>query len=325
MSLKYILDRLAGEAGVENYSLNAEERTYLLKIINEAAEQVWEEADLPGCLREMYMCVTADNVIALPAFVGTLRAVRSAEYDSDKPWTLKDMRPRYHFNPWKELWDGWRFVGTSPLKAEISNSAPFVYKITTADSSIIVTTVGETASARRISDSMTMSAVSVTGTKSFIAVESIQTNEIANENISVEDADGNEIAVIYNDTKESRYLIYDVSKYPTYGSTCADGTRIMEVLYKMKLPILSADSDTFPVDGFDNVILMKANQLLLEKQPGKEERAILADRKVTRTIEQKMQHIEGSNERIMKFAPNKHLGIFYPYRFAPGRRMSTKF
>jgi len=323
MSYKYIKDRVAAEGGFTDYQDNPAQSAQLDHIINQAAKEVWESVDLPGSLREMYVSVVSDTIVPLPPFVSSLRAIRNPQ--TEEPWKLKDMRPRYHYTAWENKWNTWRFIGTSPIKQEIINMAPFTYEIPVADSALIVTAVGSTVNAARESDSMTMSSVSATGTKSFMEYLAIRTNKVADYNITVKDADGNEMAVLYSNMQESRYSLYDISMYPSIGS-CADGTQLMEVLYKMQLPVLSDDHDTFPVDGFDDVIVMKSLQLLVEKQDGKEERAILLDGKIRRITGEKIEHLEGSQEKDVFITPNKLYGLFSTYdRTSPGRRMSTRY
>lgn len=325
MSLGYIIDRVANEAGYEDLDLNAEQRERLLDIINVAAEQVWEETDLPGCLREVRLCVTPNNIIALPYFVGAPRAVREVidELPSNL-WTLRDMRPKYHEQAWPEMWNKWRIVGTSPTKIQITNSAPFVYTIPTADSTVVVTAVGQTDNGTREREQITMSSTSVTGTKNFVELKSLRLNKIADADITVSDADGVEIAIIYNEYLTSEYLLIDVSDYPSTGAE-SDGTFTMDLLYKMRLPRLDDDGDVFPVTGFDNVIVDKVKQLLLESQEGKEERAILADKKVTRTIKQKVEHMEGTTIKRLQFRRNPLYSIFSQYSSHMGCRMRTRY
>ena len=322
MSYKYIKDRVAAEGGFTDYQDNPDQSKQLDFIINQAAKEVWESVDLPGSLREMYVSVVSDTIVPLPPFVSSLRAIRDPQ--SDEPWSLKDMRPRYHYTAWENKWNTWRFIGTSPIKQEIINMAPFTYEIPVADSELIVTAVGTTVNASRESDSLVMSAVSKVGTKSFLEYQAIRLNKVADYNITIKDADDREMAVLYSSMQESRYTLYDISMYPSQGS-CPDGTKLMEVLYKMQLPVFVDDHDTFPVDGFNDIIAMKALQLLIERQEGKEKRAMLLDAKIKRITGEKIEHIEGTQEKDVFFAPNPLFGLFSTGNNMVGRRMSSRY
>lgn len=93
----------------------------------------------------------------------------------------------------------------------------------------------------------------------------------------------------------------------------------------MQLSRLESDYDVFPVDGFDDIIVMKSLQLLTEKEIGKEDRAKDMDRKVSRITAEKVQHLEGPEEKKIYFAPNPLFGMFNNYNpYGAGRRMNTR-
>jgi hypothetical protein len=217
------------------------------------------------------------------------------------------MRPRYHSRDWPNQWKGWRVKGYSPINTEYTNAGPLTITIPTADSSLTVTVVGETLDSNRVVETLTMSSASVTGTKNFTAIKSVIKNKVNNENVSILDAEGTEIALIYADQLEARYIIVDVSTYPNW-TNCPDN--VMEVLYKERLPRMENDYDSFPCDGFDDVIVNKAIQLFTEGQEGKEQRAILMAAKADALLEQKTEDKTGTFDRKIAFKEQKKFGIF---------------
>jgi len=323
MPLLDILRRVGADVGITNYSTDAATKARLLELVNDAAEEVYEETDLPGVLREMYMQVPANYIIALPAFVGEIRGVR--DQDLKRPYTLHDLRPRYHEHEWPSNWEGWRFIGYAALKADISNAAPMTLAIVSGgiDTTLTVTITGQTANEARVTDTITMSATSNVATKSFTAIDSIKANKLPSYDITVTDADDSEMAVLYTNNLETRYLLYDVSEYPAVGN-CTGNTRLMEILYKMRLLRLVSDYDVFPVPEYDKIIAGKAVQLFTERQDGKEQRALMMHQKVEHLIKKKHQDKTGPIEKQINFAPDPLLGMFR-YSWPTGRRMGGRY
>jgi len=321
MAVKDILRKVAADVGATNYATDAATRSRLLELINEAAEELWENNDLPGCLRELFVRVPADYVIFLPSYVGELRSIRDT--DLRRPWTLSDLRPRYHVHEWPSNWMGWRFIGTSAIKAEITNSAPFTLAIPVADSELEITITGQTANAARRADTITMSALSNLATLGFTSVDAIRANKLPTYDVTITDADDNEIAVLHSNSLETRYLMYDVSEYPSVGN-CSDNTRLMEVLYKMRLPRLENDDDLFPVPEYDKILASKTVQLFAERQQGGEERAIMMHKKVDMLVKKKQQDKTGHLEKKIKFAEDPLLGMFRN-SWGPSRRSGGRY
>lgn len=310
MSLKYIFDRVASESGITSPNLNEEQKARLLDVINQAAEEVYEDKDLPLSLLEVFLKANSNKQLALPSFIGETRAIRSTQYNDT--WKLLDIRPRYHAKDWPNEWKNWRLIRYSPVKIEITNSAPGTIIYPVIDTNLNITIVGETTQSNRFVDKISMTATSKVWTSTFLSITRIAKNKVTDYNVTIKDADGNEMAVIYADQEEARYQIVDVSKCPDL-SCCPDGTYIMEVLYKPRLQRMENDDDSFPVDGFDNIIVAKAKQLIYEELEGQEEKAILADRKVNRLINRKVEHKVGTTQKFIKFGRNKKLGLFRKY------------
>ena len=311
MSLSYILRRVASDCGITNPDENAEQKALLLDIVNEAAEEVYENRDLPISLKELYLRANSNKEIALPSFVGELRAIRQAE-DYRRDWKLFDIRPRFQNEAWNNLWRNWRIKGYSSYQTEITNAAPGLIIVPIADSSITVTLTGETSNSNRWVENVILSSVSQPWLGSFLDFKSIKKNKITDYNITLLDADGNELSTIYADQKEARYIIVDVSQYPDL-SCCSDGSYIMEVLYKPRLSRLERDDDEFPVSGFDNVIILKAKQLIAEDRPGQEQRAILAHQKVEEKIKKKTEDKLGTTQKRVKLSRNGLLNTMDRY------------
>jgi hypothetical protein len=206
MPLSYILTQVERKSGMTGS--DAGQRAMLIDIINEAAQEIYETEDIPGCLRECYIQANSNQELALPSFVGELRAVRNAHWNG--AWNISDMRPRYHARDWRDSWKNWRDKGVSPIHTEHSNSAPLSITIPVADDSVVITINGETLDSNRAIDSITMDATEKDGTQSFTAIKSISKNKVTDYNITILDADDVELATLYADQTESRYKLIEL-------------------------------------------------------------------------------------------------------------------
>lgn len=309
MGLDYIIRRVAKYAGMTAYNTNLAQRAVLLDIINQAADEIYSRGDLPIQLREVYIRSTSNKELTLPTFVGELRAIRSSFWN-DK-WELQSMAQRYMQSEWKTTWKNWRIVGESPVNADIANASPGTIEIAAADPTVVVTLVGETNDSNRAKETVILSSTSVAWTKSYFSYLRIYKNKITDTNIILKDNAGLELAILYADQLESRYLIVDVSQYPDLtGSECPDGTYAMEVLYKPRRNILYYDEDCFPLDGYDNIIVLKAKQILTEDEEGKEDRAFLMHQKSEMRLTQTIEDKSGPIQKRVRFKRNSMLGLF---------------
>lgn len=308
MALIDILNEVARKSG---HDLDkAAERANLVDEVNKAAREIYKSKDLPVVLKEVYVRSTANKELALPPFVGELRAIRSGckDYCYDK-WVLHTMYPRYTKVEWVNQWKNWRKKGESPVGIEWTETAPGTITYPVVDEELVITIVGETSNSNRATDNITIDAVSKNWTKTFLNITRIAKNKITDYDVVLTDAAGNECAIIYADQLESRYQLVDVSEYPSSGwgcCACDDGTAIMEVLYKPILPYMYLDTDTFPVSGYDDVIILKTKQLLAEDEEGKEQRALLMDAKASRLIDEISGDKQGHIKRKMSFKRNPY-------------------
>ena len=312
MPLSYILRRVTSEMGLTDGSANPAQQQRAIDIINEACEAIWEETDLPNCLDEMVLNVQANFQLSIPGFVGELRAMR--EQALMHKWTLNDMRPHYQNEPWKQLWRNWRHKGYSAIMQPIQNAAPLIYTIATADGSSIIVT-GTTAASTQVSETITFPVgggqFGTGATQSFTDIRSISdpSGNPRTYDITVEDQQGNILAVLYNTDISTRYIVVDVSQYP-FGGETQNNARVMEVLYKRRLRRLQNPQDTFDgTDEWDKIIVAKALQIFTESLEGKEQRALLYNAKVNDLSHKKIKTQEGGQEKEMQFAENPYYGL----------------
>lgn len=306
MALKYIFDAVASKIGIDP-ELNPEQASWLKEQINVAANRLYRSKDLPIQLKEVFCKITNEQTTILPGFVGEVRAMRSQQWND--VWTLNDIRPRYHTSDWPNQWNKARLIAEVPIGIEILNAAPITIEYPEIDESIIVTAVGETINSNRGIDNITIAATINTGTKSFTEITALRKNKPTTYNVTVKDSSGATISHIYADQTEARYLVMDVSKYPTIRD-CSDGTFVMEVLYKPTLPKLINDEDAFPLIGYDDVLIKMTLQVIAEDEEGKEQRAILMDQHAKELREDIIQDKTGTTEKPMFMAPHGLYDLF---------------
>lgn len=306
MSLSYILKRVESSSGVSSPDLNEEQVELLKDFINQAASEIYKSRDLPVVLKEV--SIRASNLarLSLPPFVGEIRGVRSCRFNN--LWSLNDIRPRYSQNDWSTKVDKIRIIGESALANEILESSPVTVQYPVIDGDLTISIKGETSNSNSATDNIVMTAISGTGTKQYIDINSIKKSKLTDYNTTILDADGNELAIVYADQLESRYLIVDVSDYLKLQD-CADGTFGMEVLYKPRLNKLINGEDEFPLQGYDDIIVLKTKQLLAEEEVGQENRAILMNQKSKMLIDEMTQDKTGTTVKKLHVADNKLLGL----------------
>jgi hypothetical protein len=275
----------------------------MLDYLNEGAQELYEESDMVGSLVEDSFYVQGNKTIALPSNVSSVRAIR--EKESQYPWNLSNLVERYARNNIEQDDRTWRIKGYEPFKVTPTSFASMKATATQSMTDISLTVVGTRSDASRFVETVDMDATSNTFSTTFTAIESIIKSDVCTYDISIKQSDDTVVAVIPNNEKESSYLIVDVSEYPWESDAAQDDTHTLEVLYKKKLPYLSKDSDEFPADGYDNILVNKVMQLFMEEQ-GKIEEAMLYDKKASRSMGRRNADLERGQLQKVKFDKHPH-------------------
>lgn len=327
MSVEYILDRFGKKVGM--IPSDASQRALLLNYLNEAAQELYEQSDMPGCLEEAEFYVQGDKTVAMPADVYAVRSIRE-KAGGNAMWETEPMTARYRENNWDTNHNKFRVKGYSPLKVslptsitEAANSTDKLvvraYGITTTSDdyevviktpyseAFLVSVAGPAVASAATSTNVTLApsnAVVITDIISFArTLEPTATSGL----VQLIDYADNDIvyAEIPSNSMESRYLIVDVSEFPFSSSAAQDDSHTLQVLYKKALPRLQNDTDEFPAVGYDNILVSKCMELFLEEQ-GKIEEAILHDRKATRSLARRQADLERGQEQKAVFKRHNH-------------------
>ena len=275
----------------------------MLGYLNEGAQELYEESDMVGSLVEDSFYVQGNKTIALPSNVSSIRAVR--EMESKYPWNLSSLTERYTYNSLEQDDRTWRIKGYEPFKVTPSSFASMKATATQAMTDISLTVIGTRSDASRFVETVDMDATSNTFSTTFTSIESIIKSDICTYDISIKESDDTVVAVIPNNEKESQYLIVDVSEFPWESTAAQDDQHTLEVVYKKKLPYLSKDSDEFPADGYDNIIVNKVMQLYMEEQ-GKIEEAMLYDKKASRSMGRRNSDLQRGQRQKVRFDKHPH-------------------
>jgi hypothetical protein len=301
MSVEYILDRAGKKLGINPNDNH--QRSIMLAYLNEGAQELYEESDMVGSLVEDSFYVQGNKTIALPSNVSSIRAIR--EKESKYPWSLSGITERYTYNNLEQDDRTWRIKGYEPFKVTPTSFSGMKAVVTAAMSTITITVVGSAAGISRTFEDVTLSGTSNVFSTTFTSIESIIKSDVCTYDISIKESDDTVVAVIPNNEKESQYLIVDVSEFPWESDAAQDDEHTLEVVYKKKLPYLSKDSDEFPADGYDNIIVNKVMQLYMEEQ-GKIEEAMLYDKKASRSMGRRNSDLQRGQRQKVRFDKHPH-------------------
>ena len=116
MSVEYILDRFGKKIGMS--PTDTSQRALLLDYLNEAAQELYEQSDMPGCLEEAEFYVQGDKTVAMPADVYVIRGIREKS-GSNAEWETEALTARYRENSWETNHNKFRVKGYSPLKVSL--------------------------------------------------------------------------------------------------------------------------------------------------------------------------------------------------------------
>lgn len=325
MSLQKILLDIASECGV---SISDDtERLWAIKMVNDAAKELWETEDLVGSLRELTFNIDSDaqssSMVSLPGYVDQLRGVKYSQVLGGKI-PQNDMRPRYHFG---RGWGANAFAmpvrvvrESSPLKRDIINASIITFSIPESeDNDIVITIVGETTNSSRTAEKVTIIAgsteVSTVGNfiGDLINIEKTSTNI---NNITITDVDYNELGVIFNNELKPKYKwleLQDNNVLRGQSNTSPIYTSI-DILYKPKfIPFVELFDEFQASDKYDRAIFYKFQELYFAQQDGKLENAILAGAKVKKLVDDMNIDSEQGRELEMEFGRSGFADAQNPY------------
>lgn len=315
MSLRNILLDIATIGGIKID--NADQQQYVTFRVNQAAQEIYEQNDPIGSLREQVFSVAVESglQISLPSSVGRVRAVRY--YMPQLNLKTVDMRPRYAAKFWQSKnMLAWRLKGEYPIKRDVENASlvtvTFRKPLTVACS---VTIAGTTDDAAQDSEVLEFAVgdTTLTTTKSFLSFDAISKSVATNSDCDITDVDGLELATIANNQLQSLYQIIQLINPPNSRqspSIYSPVTPYVELLWKMRFkPFVNLD-DEFQCPGYDKAIFWKYMEHKALTAPPEPELAIGYKLKCDMILEQIAHDTDQNIEKSMNFGENATFNAF---------------
>ena len=302
MSVSNILKLTSAKTGLN--PADSAQREVLLRFLNEAAYELYMQCDMPGSLMEQVIKVNGDQTIALPHYIGELRAIR--EYTSMIPWSINQMRPRYNQSNWSDFWRNWRLKNKQPLMSSITNESVIQVVVPVVEvDPLLVTITGQTETATQVTETVTMTALTVSTVNVFLDITGISKSKITEYDVNITDIDDKVLTVIPNNELQPWYMIVDVSTMPWLPTSTSSLDHFVEVMYKRTLPYLSNDGDEFPANNCDHIIANKMLQIWAQEN-GDAQQALNYDALTTRSLARKMEEVNRATQDKIAFVVNPH-------------------
>ena len=302
MPLQYILSQVGNKMGLN--PSDPSQRTVLLRFVNEAAVELYQQSDMAGCLEEQCFKINCDQTIALPDYVGHIRAMR--EQYSHIAIKLSQMRPRYNQFNWSDEWRNWRIKNTQTLQASVTNQSVLVFSVAAVENPPIVINVsGPSVGSANISESITLDSISKQSVNAYLDVTSFTKTDVSQYDVIMSDVDGNQLSYIANNKIKAKFQIVDISSSPWFPSNINPLLGWVEVLYKKALIHFNNDNDEFPAMGYDNVLVNKVLQLWAEEK-GDVQSAMAYMQKATMMLAQIHEDANRGTEDVVSLCAHPH-------------------
>jgi len=301
-----VLNRVAADAGYHP----TQQRAALVKLLNFSARDIYNKLECNRIYRECTLAVPRNKIVSIPSIVGDLRGMR-AHY-GDYPFDLKAlMTPRYISGTWNYRYCNWRDLGESPVLTYVG-SVDVLTIVSPVLEGTTISITGQTANAARIQedlllDSSPKSSVTEFGPTIFrIACATDRTCDI-----TIKDIAGTTIAVLYNNEKQTRYRIVDVSEIAWSIDTAADET-LVDIAFKIPLGVLSNDADSFPAgDDYDEAWYCMAMHLHYKPMKGMDVQASDAFKYAMLALNAIKSGTDDNTVQKVSFGRNKFYNLFW--------------
>jgi hypothetical protein len=314
MSVYAILQRAGRKIGLNPTDTN--QRSTLLRWLNEGAREVYSKSDMPGSLWEHVFKINGDQSITCPHYVDQVRAAR--EYDSQVAWSINQMRPRYNQFNWTDMWRNLRLKNKQCLQATVTNTSTGRLTVEAVENPPVSVVVrGQTIGSTNTSETVVMTETTMFTKNQYSNYEAFKKDSINLYDITLTDMDGNILSVLPNNQFEARYSIIDVSSCPWLSISTSTLDHYLELLYKRTLPILWWDTDDFLDGTYDDILVDKIQQIWNEEQ-GKVDIAMAFDTKATRSLAERTENVNRATEDVVSLVANPH-DVILP-RIRQGRR-----
>ena len=302
MPLSFILSQVGKKVGLNPADTN--QRSVLLRFVNEAATELYQQSDMSGCLEEQYFKINANQTISLPDYVGQVRAMREA--DTQIAYSLSQMRPRYNEFNWTDGWRNYRVKGLHPLQSPILNQSVVTLIVKAVENPPITVQIsGPVIGSSIATETIVMDATTKTSVNAYLDITAFTKTAVSIYDVTMFDVDGNQLSVIANNKLQAKFQILDISACPWIPPQSSGLLGWMEVLYKKALIWFQNDTDEFPAPGYDNVIVNKCLQLWAEEK-GDIQGAIAYQQKATQSLAQIHEDANRGTDDVVSMCAHPH-------------------
>jgi len=298
-----------------------QQRPEILRVLQAGAKELYDELSCNRMLREVSCLVPRNKIVALPSRIGELVAMR--QHTSEVLVPLMSMTPRYASNTLTYKWKNWRDLGESPVHTLPQAVDTLIFEAPQVTDNAVIVVAGQTNVAAMISESVTLSSSPQETTNLWnpAGLKSISSVTARTCDITVNDAEGNEVAILYSNESKTRYKMVDVSEL-FWGNDSSDGSTIIDILFKAPLNKLVLDTDSFPAgDIYDEAWLYRALSLFYKNMPERREdanRNLMQSRLIAQNIR---DGSERGQVKKLEFGRNKYMSRAYycgAYRYGAG-------
>lgn len=233
--------------------------------INKAAEELHDASDFEEAMDEAIFnfnpTTEGAQTITLPPYIFKVRGARYA--DGRCPISIDDIRNRYNFQWYCEN-ETWylkpRYKGQSPLARDINNQSTVTLTVPIEEpSEFTVVITGTTDRANRVSETITFTTTDLEkeSVGNYTKIESIVKSRITQSDVTILDAEENELGRILNSEYQSQYTLYQIMDEES-GTTLPSNFSGTEILYKKKFQPFKNPQDTFfGTSRYDKAIFWK--------------------------------------------------------------------
>jgi hypothetical protein len=207
--------------------------------------------------------------IALPYFVGKLRAVKGSDrmrIDLNTP------RPYYQDESYFQSPYTWRVLNTSPLKQSIVNATRLKFSIPEAELSQFKVTImctDDNGSDVRNQLVFPVGTKEVWTTRQITDASSIVKDSITEQNVHITGANNEDFGFIPNLSYDVRHQVIQIHDRCTF---CCATCRCYDILYKKPTPVLYYDEQYVP---YAEVIMTKALEWITMPKEGLEQKTAM--------------------------------------------------
>lgn len=308
------------------------DRTQLLRYVNRAAQEAYDNWDLPGsCDERSFSIDVSTHFVTLPWYVDQVRGIKRRDF-ADRV-QLVDIRHRYRDTPWIQPFLQWRVHPDQVLERNLSQASQLVFTLQATEStSLDITIVGQTATSSRRIETLTIEAgsTSVTSTNQWLqdspfGIQRLSKSRRTDTDVLVtQSVDSTRVASIAAPMLNARNKRIQVYEDGQFLSILGD-IQSVDVLFKWPFIPLEDDAEEFlNTDRFDVALNWKIQSHWYALKEETYSLAIAAEAKCKDQLQKLAMNLEDQTEMYIRRGRNPYEGAIrsmrrgrYAYYYGP--------